>query len=312
MDNLYNKLKNTLEEFLKDKHPQIEPSSPNTTPLFLLLTVKPNLVGFATLDGQLEENFCKAFQNFKDLYSIHSSEWADFDLTLVLCKTDTEKIPDEFCNEIEVDPYFCRKFVIDISKDLKAELGRLPFIPLRPESIVGLKRPISAQTFLMKHGVNSQLAKYLVIPYARGIEKIIEECLEGVLGEPDWLRKEIKEFLITQDEDRPKVRLKELEIGNFRAYRGRRKFDLDADLIVLFGPNGFGKTSFFDAIDFVSTGGVTRFDERFGRKTDRLLKALKHLDSSIDDSFIKVKALANDREVTIERYMKDRTNAASK
>jgi ATPase involved in DNA repair len=294
MDTLYNKLKKTLEEFLKDKQLQIEPSSPNTTPLFLLLTVKPNLVGFATLDGQPKENFSKAFQNFKDLYSIHSSAWADFDLTLVLCKTDTEKIHDEFCNEVEADPYFCRKFVIDLSKDLKVELGRLPFIPLLPETIVGLKRPISAQTFLMKHGVSSDLAKYLVVPHARGIEGIVNECIEGVLGKPEWRKAEIGELRLPQYRGGPNLRLKEIEINNFRAYRESFKFDLDADLIVLFGPNGFGKTSFFDAIDFISTGGVARFDERFVRKTDRLLKALKHLDSSLDNSFVKVKTLTLD------------------
>ena len=309
MDTLYNKLKDSLEEFLRDKQPQIEPSPFNTMPLFLLLSVKPNLVGFATLDGQPEENFSKALQNFKDLYSIHSSDWADFDLTLVLCKTDTEKVPDEFCNEIETDPYFCRKFVIDLNKDLRVELGRLPFIPLRPETIVGLKRPISAQTFLMKHGVRSNLARYLVVPHARGIERIARECVKGILGEPKWSEPKTEEFLLPQYKVGHRTRLKQLEISNFRAYRGSFEFDLDADLIVLFGPNGFGKTSFFDAIDFACTGGVARFDKRFGHKTDRLLKALKHLDSPIDDSFIKVKALTDGREVTIERYMKYRTNA---
>ena len=309
MDTLYNKLKDSLEEFLRDKQPQIEPSPFNTMPLFLLLSVKPNLVGFATLDGQPEENFSKALQNFKDLYSIHSSDWADFDLTLVLCKTDTEKVPEEFCNEIETDPYFCRKFVIDLNKDLRVELGRLPFIPLRPETIVGLKRPISAQTFLMKHGVSSNLARYLVVPHARGIQRIISECIKEVLGKPEWFKGEIDEFILPEYKVGPRVRLKELEISNFRAYRGSFEFDLDADLIVLFGPNGFGKTSFFDAIDFVCSGGVARFDKRFGHKTDRLLKVLKHLDSPIDDSFIKVKALTDGREVTIERYMKYRTKA---
>jgi len=170
MNTLYSKLKDTLEEFLKGKLLKIEPSPPSTAPLFLLLTAKPNLVGFAILDGQPEVNFSKAFQKFKDLYSIHSSKWADFDLTLVLCKKNTEKATDEFCNKIEMDPYFCRKFVIDLSKDLKSELGHLPFIPLSPESIAGIKRPIRAQTFLMKHRVTSDLARYLVVPHARGIE----------------------------------------------------------------------------------------------------------------------------------------------
>jgi len=265
VNTLYDKLSSILNHFLKDRHPKIEPSPENTYPLFLLLTVGPNLVGFSILDGRPEENFSKAIQNFKDLYSTHSTEWANFDLTLVLCKSDSEKATDELCNEIEADTYFCRKFVIDLNKDLKIELGRLPYIPLHPESIVGLKRPISAQTFLMKHGVSSDLARYLVVPHARGIERIIEECIEGILGERTWLTKEIDKFLPTHYDVSSKVRLKELEICNFRAYRENYKFDLNADLVVLFGPNGFGKTSFFDAIDFVCTGGV---DDLEGKRID--------------------------------------------
>lgn len=309
MSNPYKEISNALSELLRGREYFMEPSPKGTSSLFLLLTLKADIVGFAALNDEPKKSYSQAFEKIRELYSIHSTEWADFDLTLVLCKTDTKKVSYEFCNEIETDPYFCRKFVIDLSKDLKVELGRLPFIPLRPETIVGLKRPISAQTFLMKHDVSSNLARYLVVPHARGIQRIISECIKEVLGKPEWFKGEIDEFLLPEYKVGPRVRLKELEISNFRAYRGSFEFDLDADLIVLFGPNGFGKTSFFDAIDFVCSGGVARFDKRFGHKTDRLLKVLKHLDSPIDDSFIKVKALTDGREVTIERYMKDRTNA---
>ena len=311
MNTLYNRLKSVLEEFLKDRQPEIEPSPSDTFPLFLILTAKPDLVAFSTLDGHPEENFSKAFQNFKDLYSIHSSDWADFDLTLVLCKTDKEKIEDEFCNKIEVDPYFCRKFVIDLSKDLKKEFGRLPFIPLHPESIVGFRRPISAQTFLIKHGVNHELAKSIVVPHYKAEKRIIKDGLKGNLGKPVWHEIEVEELIsfsyTDKPEDKPKARLKELEINNFRAYSGNYKFDLDADLVILYGPNGFGKTSLFDAIDFVCTGGVARFDERFGRKVDRLKNALKHLDSLENDSFVKAAVSTNGGERVIERYIKDRT-----
>jgi len=307
MSNPYKEISSALCELLLEKKFFIEPSPKGTSPLFLLLTLRTDKVGFAILDDKPEKNYFQAFEKIRELYSIHSNEWADFDLTLVLCKADTKKIPDEFCNEIEVNPYFCRKFVIDLSKNLKVELGRLPFIPLRPESIIGLKRPISAQTFLMKHGVISDLARYLVVPHARGIEGIIEECLEGILGKPDFLKAEIGELLLPQYEVRPKIWLKELEVNNFRAYRENEKFDLDANLVVLFGPNGFGKTSFFDAIDFVCTGSVGRFDDRFGKKTERLPKVLKHLDSSIEDSFVKATTLIDGKQVPLERYMKNRT-----
>ena len=74
-------------------------------------------------------------------------------------------------------------------------------------------------------------------------------------------------------------------MSNFRAYREPQKFALDANLVVLYGPNGLGKTSFFDAIDFACTGGVTRLDERFGRQTARLVKSLRHLDAIQERSF---------------------------
>ena len=220
------------------------------------------------------------------------------------------KSSDKFCNKIELDPYFCRKCVIDLNKSLKAELGGLPFVPLSPESVVGFKRPVSAQTFLMKHGVNTNLARYLVVPHAKGKEKIVEECIDGYLGSFEWFEKESKEFIFPQYESVSEVRQKRLEIRNFRAYRGTHEFDLDADLVVLFGPNGFGKTSFFDALDFAYTGGVGRFDERFGRKTHRLLGTLKHLDSKLEDSFVKATIFADGKEVLLERFLKDKTRAS--
>ena len=302
-------ISSALSELLMGKEYFIEPSPKGTSPLFLLLTLKTDIVGFATLNDEPEKKYSQAYEKIKELYCIHSSEWADFDLTLVLCKTNSKNITDDFCNSIEINSYFCRKFIIDLSKDTKIELSQLPFIPLHPQTIVGLKRPISAQTFLMKHGVSSELARYLVVPHARGIEGIIYEALQGILGETTWFDTEIGEFPLLRYRAMKKVRLKEMEINNFRAYYGNRKFDLDADLVILFGPNGFGKTSFFDAIDFACTGGVARFDERFGRNTERLLNALKHLDSPREDSFVKMTVEINGQEVLLERNMKDRTQA---
>jgi exonuclease SbcC len=307
---MYVKLRDALEELLAERRPLIEPAPRESDPLFLLCTVKPDVIGFAVLKGQPKESFLKGVQEFKDLYSIRLTQWADFDLNLVFCRSDTPEATDEYCNSIEMDPYFCRKFVIDLDKDLKTELAHLPFIPIVPETTFGYKRPVSAQTFLMKHGITSTLARYLAVPHARGIDRIIEESLEGFLGKPMWLKQAVDEGItLIQPEPRPNIRLKGLEISNFRAYHGIHRFDLDADLVVLFGPNGFGKTSFFDAIDFACTGGVARFDDRIGRKTDRLINALKHLDFPIEDSFVKIEMLIDNKPVSFERYMKDRTQA---
>ncbi len=66
-------------------------------------------------------------------------------------------------------------------------------------------------------------------------------------------------------------RIKSLEVSDFRGLQGNRILDFEsADIILLFGLNGFGKTSVFDAIEWCLTGKLSRY-ERYaetGRKQD--------------------------------------------
>jgi DNA repair exonuclease SbcCD ATPase subunit len=65
--------------------------------------------------------------------------------------------------------------------------------------------------------------------------------------------------------------IKSLEVSDFRGLQGIRTLDFEsADIILLFGLNGFGKTSVFDAIEWCLTGRIGRY-ERYteaGRKQD--------------------------------------------
>src|SRR6056297_1298728 len=54
------------------------------------------------------------------------------------------------------------------------------------------------------------------------------------------------------------VRLKSLSIAGFRGFGERADFDLDADAVIIVGPNGGGKTSFFDAVLWALCGRVDR------------------------------------------------------
>ncbi|TNV69737.1 AAA family ATPase [Trichococcus shcherbakoviae] len=55
------------------------------------------------------------------------------------------------------------------------------------------------------------------------------------------------------------MKLKKLVINNFRNYIGEVSFDLSKDIIILYGDNGNGKSSFFDAIEWCITGEISRF-----------------------------------------------------
>ncbi|KPF53337.1 hypothetical protein IP65_13065 [Novosphingobium sp. AAP1] len=58
------------------------------------------------------------------------------------------------------------------------------------------------------------------------------------------------------------MRLKSITIEGFRAFGRQATFDLDADVILLHGPNGVGKTSLLDAILWTLAGEIARFGDR--------------------------------------------------
>ncbi|OWW62184.1 hypothetical protein B645_01300 [Enterococcus hirae 88-15-E09] len=64
------------------------------------------------------------------------------------------------------------------------------------------------------------------------------------------------------------LKLKGIKIDSFRAFERQKYFDCVnpvfneiSNLIVLYAPNGTGKTSFFDAIEWSLTGEISRLNE---------------------------------------------------
>ena len=55
------------------------------------------------------------------------------------------------------------------------------------------------------------------------------------------------------------MRLVSISIAGFRGFAEQADFDLSADVIILHGPNGVGKTSLLDAILWALTGEIARF-----------------------------------------------------
>jgi chromosome segregation ATPase len=137
----------------------------------------------------------------------------------------------------------------------------------------------------------------------RSLESFAE--LPGILGSPAWLveaghrsaerivldfreGKEVLPETISQPRPsrvastRPRAysRLVSLAVEGFRAYRDVQTFDLDGSVVVLYGPNGLGKTSFFDAIDYASTGRIGRLCRRQRRSQTEFSALATHLDKT--------------------------------
>ena len=85
-----------------------------------------------------------------------------------------------------------------------------------------------------------------------------------------------------------------LRVEGFRAYREPQTFDLDASVIVLYGPNGLGKTSLFDAIDYACTGRIGRLCRTRRRQAD-FARLATHLDKTPGSGSV-VLAVRNDND----------------
>ena len=274
----------------------------------LLLQTKHVMAAFAFSNDNIRMSYDALYGGLKNHYTEQRGHWDAFDLAFVFCVPPDEPNLDNFCSNVETDVYFCRKFVVPLSLPLGDSLARLPFLPLTPPEGRSL-RPASAQTFLQQCGVPAMLARYLVVQHERGPGRIVEDCINGEFGEPRVTRAltSIANSSAAQgDRNIDPVRLETVSITNFRAYRKPQIFEVGADVTVLYGPNGFGKTSFFDAIDFAMTGGIGRLESH---REVNFPKTARHLDSNSEESLVSLSFRCKDSVRRVTRNVSDRKQA---
>lgn len=280
------------EEILKEAH------------LPVIMMIRQNAVTVFAVGDQ--DDYQPLYDAFKKYYLKKSAQWSVKDLAFVYCIPSDVDVPPDFCSRVEVDVYFCRKYVVCLDGALANKLARLPFLPLSPITRGIQTRPPSAQTLLRHRNVKADLAKALVVPLTSGASTILAGCLAGSFGLPEALRSAAGPTTITDSgEDRVQATLKSISIQNFRAYRTKKEFEFGSAVTILYGPNGFGKTSFFDALDFAVTGGVGRL----ARAPGGISRIAKHLDSQNDITEVVLALERDGKEYVIKRNLTDHNNA---
>ena len=297
-------LRSYLADVLPDSQLTVEPVDSLHQPLLLLQT-KHVMAGFAFSNGDMSKSYDALYGRFKTYFKEKRGLWDTLDLAFVFCVQPGGSNLDQFCSTVETDVFFCRKFVIPLIFPFGASLARLPFLPLLPLDGKSL-RPASAQTFLQQCGVPAVLAKYVVVQRERGPERIVEDCISGEFGEPKDLTPVANAPVAQSDANTESVRLESVTIKNFRAYRKPHTFTLGADVTILYGPNGFGKTSFFDAIDFAVTGGIGRIESS---SEAHFAKTAQHLDTGSEESNVSLSFQSNGAVRKIIRSVKTRKDS---
>lgn len=92
------------------------------------------------------------------------------------------------------------------------------------------------------------------------------------LAQPAWetLSQELQP-LPEQNPERVSTfsRLRRLSVGPFRGFARPEEFDLDSRLVLIYGPNGTGKSSFCEALEYTLLGSVAEAEsKRFRNQTD--------------------------------------------
>lgn len=103
-----------------------------------------------------------------------------------------------------------------------------------------------------------------------------------------------------------RYRINKIGISNFKIFEKYFENSFEGnDLVVFDGPNGFGKTSVFDAIELVLTGIIKRFDI-YDDAVKNKMKAhsLPFINNNEKDFFIKIEMKSDDGNLVICRYLK--------
>lgn len=116
---------------------------------------------------------------------------------------------------------------------------------------------------------------------------IVEEKQSTMEQKLELIKKRlfVFDFALKKSEKRM---LSEVKIENFRTYKGKKVFDFwengeIARLVVLFAPNGMGKTSFFDGVEWNLTGKIERFEELGKKKSYSGEVVLKNKEAGIKE-----------------------------
>ncbi|GAA4770334.1 MULTISPECIES: AAA family ATPase [Flavobacterium] len=103
------------------------------------------------------------------------------------------------------------------------------------------------------------------------------------------------------------MKIKKIEIHNFKVFQNIIIDFESSDLIVFDGPNGFGKTSIYDAIELLFTGKIRRFDDLEGKVVDRRESYNEHpflCDYNDGDISVKIEFTKGDSLFVLERIAK--------
>lgn len=200
----------------------------------------------------------EAEQDIFELKSTNGNKWPR-DLNLVLIAENEDDVIA--IRSIVDDRHLCRKFILILEdRSIEDVLPELPFVP-SPDLTSGEVTQIDRNLKSILEGYDATLIRDLT-GYSPGAERVAEKvCDESYhLGK---VTKQTGSLAIPGALSGVVRRLSAIEIRNFRGIREleEKTLNLEHDIVLVYGPNGVGKTSIVQAIEWAITGQVHRISQ---------------------------------------------------
>ncbi|MBV7310188.1 recombinase RecF [Acinetobacter sp. CWB-G5] len=101
--------------------------------------------------------------------------------------------------------------------------------------------------------------------------------------------------------------ISKIEVSSFKAFKNIFLDFENSSLVILDGPNGFGKTSIFDAIELLLTGQIKRINDLFSKVMTKKKQNYEdnlfwNTRSGEKDLFIKIEFFNSEQKITLARY----------
>lgn len=199
----------------------------------------------------------------KEIEGLMAMKGADLprDLELVLLVAGDQPPDPALVRRIADDRYVCRKFILwPNGRHMNDVLADLPFWP--PGDLLS-KTPVSVAAGVQEtvKGYDTRLIGDLA-SHSPGAKRVFEKIWEGSYnrtGGPSGSEAATLRRVIPST----RTKLQALDITDFRGIRRLRQEDmpLSGDVVFIYGPNGVGKTSIADAIEWAITGEVSRLQQ---------------------------------------------------
>lgn len=183
------------------------------------------------------------------------SAWAR-DLELVLLVGDDILLDYASVRKIIDDRYICRKHIIKINgENINELLADLPFWPFGDL--------LNADSILIGRGVHESVKGFdpdLITDLTSqrpGAKRVFEKIINGKY-DINVVDSDRNKLMRPRDPSLVRTKLEALDITDFRGIRNLRKenMPLSGDVVFIYGPNGVGKTSIADALEWAITGQI--------------------------------------------------------